>query len=337
MKKLIPALIGAGVCLLFIRSGALTFFFLAPLGFVAFRYNYRIAWSALLIALLGNALITLGTAAAEGFPAAEILWDLLYFSVMTSIFTWIVSPPPGFSAKLRGSVRFLIGSCAGAVLFAGIFYRAIISPGFAEYVRSLLDGLISLYSSAGSDVVQNALLESLTAETTLNVMLAVILRGGSLVSCVFLFFISRQISLFFASLFLRRRGAPPPKTSSLAAFHVHSVIIWVLSLSLLLVVLARIAKLEIPEIFLWNILVLCIIMYLAQGLGILQFFLARSSMPPFLRFVLIVLFIILVFSPVLVVLLVGIILLGIAENWVAFRAPKPNGPPSTPEAGDGGS
>ena len=95
------------------------------------------------------------------------------------------------------------------------------------------------------------------------------------------------------------------------------------------------AKLEIPEIILWNILILCAILYLAQGLGILQFFLARPTVSPSFKLLLSVLFIFLFFSPVInVVLLGGVVLLGIAENWVPFRAPKQNGPPSTPEAGD---
>jgi uncharacterized protein YybS (DUF2232 family) len=98
--------------------------------------------------------------------------------------------------------------------------------------------------------------------------------------------------------------------------------------------LTRISGLEIPEIILWNILVLCTIMYLAQGLGILQFFLSRPSISPFLKLVFLVLILILFFSPFLnMILLVGLVLLGIAENWVPFRVPKENDIPSTPEGG----
>jgi hypothetical protein len=44
-----------------------------------------------------------------------------------------------------------------------------------------------------------------------------------------------------------------------------------------------------------------------------------------------VLIILLIFSPgINAFVLVGMILLGIAENWVPLRTPKPNGPPSTP-------
>jgi hypothetical protein len=227
----------------------------------------------------------------------------------------------------------MAGSCAGALFFTGIFFRAMASPGFSEEINSLIDMFISLNRSSGADVVKNALLESITAELILDMMKSIMLRGGSLISCVLLFFISRQISLTIARLALREKGIP-----ALMAFRVYPVIIWVLSASLLLVVFTSVTKLEIPEIILWNILILCVMLYLAQGLGIMQFFLYRNSTPPLLRMLLIVLFVVVLFSPVLnTILFVGLVLLGIAENWVPFRAPKQNGPSSTPEAGDSGN
>ena len=281
------------------------------------------------------------TAAARGFPLAGALWDILYFSLMTSIFTWITSPPD-MPVKLSGAVRIIAGSCLGAVLFAVVFFRAMSTPGFSEYLGSLINGFLSLYRSSGSDVVEAALLESLTADAVLSVMKSVILRGGSLITCVFLFFINRQVCLAVVRLSFRGRRVPSSGASSrphsFAVFHANPGLIWVLSFSLLLVVVTRMVKLEIPEIVLWNILILCIILYFAQGLGIMQFFLTRNIVPPFLRFFLVVLFIILIFSPIInAILLAGIVLLGISENWVPFRAPKQNGPPSTPEAGDSGN
>jgi hypothetical protein len=70
-------------------------------------------------------------------------------------------------------------------------------------------------------------------------------------------------------------------------------------------------------------------------LGILQFFLSRSGIPPFVKLLSGLVFVILLFSPLLnAFLLAGIMLLGVAENWVPFRVSKQDGPPSTPEAGD---
>ena len=309
-----------------------------PISFLAYRYNYRIAWFALLLVILGNGFMTVWASAVRYIPFVEIVWDLMYFAATAFIFTLVCSPPDYVSEKVSGAVRFITGSCLGAFLFTGIFHRASASPGFVEYVNSMMKALVSAYQATGSDVVQNALIGSLTGEVVLNAMKSIMLRGGSLISCMFLFYVSRQLGLFLVRLVFRIRGMDFPKSKSFVVFHVSPVIIWVLSVSLFLVVMARMAKLEIPEIFLWNILILCIILYLAQGLGIVQFFLAKPSMLPFLRFFLITLFIILIFSPVVnAVILAGIILLGIAENWVPFRAPKPNGPPSTPEAGDAGN
>jgi hypothetical protein len=307
-----------------------------PLGFVAFKYDYRVAWKAFLFAALGNVFLAAGTAALRDIPPLGAAWDILYFTMLGSICTWIIAPPPGFPVKIPGSMRLLSGSCLGALLFAGIFFRAIASPHFSEYVNSLVDALISFQRSSGSDVVQNALLESLTAEMILSAMKFIMLRGGALISCVILFAIGRQISI--ALVRLTRRGGPVPGAGTLAGFRVYPETIWAFSVSLLLVVLTRMAKLEIPEILLWNILILCVILYFAQGWGILHFFLSRPSTPPFLRLLLSVLFIVLLFSPgINAILLAGVVLLGIAENWVPFRAPKSSGTPSTPEAGDDGN
>jgi hypothetical protein len=348
-STLAPAFIGAGLCLLilrsgfFIGSGFLSLFFLVPLGFIAFKYNFQTAWAAVLLAITGNMLLSILFLSARDIPLQDIFPDLLYFAVMVSLFAWIITPPPGFSAKLSGSMRFIAGSCAGSLMFAVVFLKVTGTPAFTEYVNIMVEALASLYQT--SDVVQNALMESLTAELVISTVKSVILRGGSLASCIMLFFFSRLVS-FMLVRFSRfsewnlphRENGIKYNSGSLKAFHVSPAAIWVLSAALFLVVVARIAKLEIPEIIFWNVLILCAILYLAQGMGILHFFLARPSMPVFLRFLLTLVFVILIFSPVInAVLLGGIVLLGIAENWAPFRALKQNGPPSTPEAGDGGS
>jgi hypothetical protein len=90
--------------------------------------------------------------------------------------------------------------------------------------------------------------------------------------------------------------------------------------------------LRIPplEIGAWNILTLCAILYLAQGAGILLYFLGRLAMPPFLRFLTHFLIILVLFSPKINVFALGALaFLGIAENWVPFRALS-NGSSSTP-------
>ena len=338
-KPLFPAIVGAGISLVILRTGFLAFFFLVPLGVVAYKYDYRIAWKAFLFAVLGNFVLAAGARASRGISLTDTLWDITYYGLMAFIFTGIVAPPPVLSVKIKGAVRFFCGSCLGALLLAYLFLQLSSSPVFLEYINYLLSVVFQVNHPSSSDVVNNAMLGGLSAEVILEMIQTVMLRGGSLVSCVLLFAICRQTSLFLARFSFRKKDAGPseassPKASSLTSFRVNPRVIWVFSVSLFLVVLARIARLEIPEIILWNVLILCVILYFTQGLGIFQFFISRFALSPSTRVFFVVVFFIVLFSPYLNALLLGgLFLLGIAENWVPLRAPKKNGPPSTPEAG----
>ena len=329
-KELIPALVGAGMCLFFARIGFFAFFFLLPLGFLAFRYGHRIVWNALFFAVTGNALILLGTALSRGAPLTGTFWNVFYFAGMTSVFVWITAPPSGLPFKASGTARLVIGSCAASLLFIGMFFRVAASPAFLEQLGAITNAVVARQSAPSSDVVRAALLAEITPEMVLAFMTAIVLRGGALFFSVFLFFSCRQASFFLVRLFTRNKQAVE---NQLAVFHVPPVTIWMFSGSLLLVVLTSAANILVLEILLWNILAICVILYLAQGFGILQFFLGRLAVTPFLRLLLLASFFVLLFSPgINAVLLGGVVLLGIAEIWVPLRAPKTNGPPSTPEA-----
>jgi len=346
-RDFLSALTGAGLSLFMLKSGFLSFFFLVPLGFVAYSCRYRVAWLAFLFTLLGNCILTIAYIAGKAIPLGAAGWDFFYYAVMTFIFIWIIAVPPFFSAKISEPVRLIAGSCLGSLLFSFILFRNMDSQIFLEYVKYIVNSLVSVYQSSGADVVQKAMLETLTPEYVMKMIMAFMLRGGSLVSCVLLFFACSQLSLILVRLSFRLFGknlqgiilreAKLKGVNSLAAFHVNPTVIWFFSSSLLLVVFARAIKFEIPEIILWNILVICSILYLAQGLGIMQFFLVRPSISPFLRLLIVIAFVFIFFSPLINAFLFGgLILLGIAENWLPLRVSKQSGPPSTPEAGGGG-
>ena len=334
MTILIPAIVGAGVCLFLLNSSSFTFFYLVPLGFISCKFHYKTAWLACLFASIGNMAIIL--AGSNGNYSAAML-NIIYFIAIIFIFAWITAPPPFLNINVPEPARLLIASSIAAIVFTLVLFKGMASSDFTDYVTYLLNSLISMYNSSGSDVVQNARFEMLTADKIMEAFRFFMLRGGSLISCVFLFFMSSQLGLVLFRLYSRIRGVKLSFTgeNSLSAFHVSPSMIWVLSISLPLTVLTRIFKLEFPEIILWNILIICAILYFAQGFGILQFFTIRPSFPPHLRIVLSFLFIIVLFSPFLnAILLLGLVFLGLAENWVPIRASKQNGPPSTPEAND---
>jgi hypothetical protein len=183
--------------------------------------------------------------------------------------------------------------------------------------------LDSLYFANSPDVVRKALLDSITPEFVLEIIKSIVIRGGALVSSVFILWASREVSVLVSRLFRVPCRFPP-----LRDFHVHPRLIWVLSFSLLAVLLSSVFAFAPLEILLWNILVLCVILFLAQGLGILYYF--ASRMRPFARIALILVFVVLLFSPgINAVLLAVVILLGIAENWVSFRISEPSSTPGT--------
>ena len=296
--------------LLLQRSGFLSIAFLVPLGFLANRYNFRYVWTALVFLLCINFTLTLFIGLV---PFNEGIWDFLTFAALSVIFSWIISPPPRMSFNLPGSLRLLIGSCLGALIFIGVFFRLFNIPGFVEQIGYIADSLVP------GDIDANYIISMAGL---------ILLRGGSLVSCVLIFFISRHLGFFIAGLVKKERAEPV-----FIGFHVFPHIIWVFSVSLFLLVLSRIFMLDSIEILLWNVFIICIMLYMAQGLGILQFFLLKFPVPPVVKFSLLLLIILLMFNTVLsTILLSGIVLLGIAENWLPLRPAVINKPSSTPEA-----
>ncbi|GHV91494.1 hypothetical protein AGMMS50268_19970 [Spirochaetia bacterium] len=252
---------------------------------------------------------------------------------MIGTFVWIMAPPalgPQF-LRIRTAYRFVAASVAGALMFMGIVYASNRgNSGFMVFLRAQAEMLSSLYiASAGADAVQQSFLErQVSPDNIIALMGFVAQRGGAVASSMAMFYFSRQLACSLAVL--TRHVQPKP---GLGEFHAPSRLIWALSFSLPAILLFRVLKLGLPEIAAWNMLVLCAMMYLAQGGGIIRFFLARRDISPFLRLVSNILIIVVIFSPGINAFALGaVILLGIAENWAPLRALKPNGPPSTPAA-----
>jgi hypothetical protein len=295
---------------------------------VASGYHARTGWAAFLVAAAGNSLVSLVFAVSGFLPWGEIAWDFLYFTVMTSGFLWILAPPRGKGrfSRLPGTARLAAASSVCALLLLGVFFHVLEDEAFYGYINNQFEMIKSLYVSSGADVTQNALLESLSVDFILGAVKKMLERGGALASCIFIFFVNRQISLSLARIFRGRE-----RRAGMRSFHVPAFLIWVLSSSLLLVLLCRAGGLEKLEILAWNILTLCCILYFAQGLGIIQYFLAGPAVSPSRRMLVSVLLIVLLLSFGINAVILGlVILLGVAENWVSFRIPKTSVPPSTP-------
>ena len=339
---LVPALACASVCVVLMQMGLLSLFFLVPLGFSAVAYGAAVAWLALILAAIGNAVLT--AVFSHGLGLAGIGMDVLHFTVFALGFTWLMAGnppwlvrqpvagqlPPGDSAPavphVRTLFRFVAASVAAALMFMGMIHW-FGRDGF-QALANRLEPLFAAYiaSAAGGDAVRQSLLENaFTPERIIEMVLAVSFRGGALLSAVFLLFFSRQMAFLLARLF-RRNGAG---TGDLTGFFAPRRAVWVFSASLPAILLSRALSIQAVELAAWNLLVICGLMFLAQGGGIVLFNLARRPMPLLARMLLGVLFVIVVFSPGINFFAFGaLLILGIAENWLPMRVAKQDSPPS---------
>jgi hypothetical protein len=325
----LPGLLGALTSVFLMQSGLLSILFMAPLGFLGCFFGRRTAWMGAFLAALFNTLCTLGLSLFVGRDFALSLPGLGYFFLMLGAFTWLVAPPltgPGIF-RIRAAYRLIAGALVGALAGMGLMSE---DAGLVSMMRSQAELLSSMFvASAEADAVRYSLLEQeLSPERIMQVFNMVQARGGSLGAFMLVFFINRQLSLGLAALIRRWRGGRVGDTS-LMAFHVPAGLVWVFSLFLGGILAFRILGLSLPETVAWNGFTLCTLMYLAQGWGIVRFFVSRR---PAGRLLLNIGIVLVAFSPGINVVALGLLmLLGIAEHWAPFRVVR-NRPPSTPTA-----
>jgi hypothetical protein len=343
---LVPALICGVLSVILMRVGFLSFFFLVPLGVCMAAYGPAVVWLSFLFALLGNAIWSLGFSLHYGTGLMGAGTDILYFTVMSLGFSWIMagSPAPFITPPTRSPTRsptwppvrtlfrFIAASIAAALVFLSMVFSLGGDENFSTLIRSQLEAISSSYiASSGTDAAQQAFLERLlTPDRIIEVFSMIILRGGALVSAFFLFFINRQAAFAFARLF-RRQGRRQwgNTTHDLIGFFAPRKVIWVLSLCLPVILLCRVINLKTVEIAAWNLLVICVIIFLAQGGGIVLFYFTHRFRSMMMRLLCSLLLIGVVFSPGINVLaVVVLILLGIAENWLPLRVEKQEVPDS---------
>jgi hypothetical protein len=309
---LVPALLCAVLSAALVRSGAFSLLFLLPLGFMAGAYNSAGIWLSWAAALALNGIISIIPHLRSGSSGWG--FGFLFFAVMSLGFTWIMAG--GSRINIRTLYRFTFAGAAGAFIFL-LNLRALgENAAFRELVKAQAEVMLSAYSSQ-ADAVRRSLLENaLTAENLIGFINQFFSKGGAFASCLLFFFVSREAAMVLARLVGRRKQA-----IALRGFHAPSGTIWALSLSLGAVLVFRGIGLSVMEIIAWNSLALCGIIYLAQGAGIVLH--KMGGRPPAARFVFVVLISVLVFSPGINTLALGVLLfLGIAENWLPLRAAK---------------
>jgi len=315
-SKLIVIIVCAILSVIFTRLGFFSLLFLAPVGYAVLVCNSL--WLASLTAASLNAALLIIMRLFFGGSPGNISLEILYYTALFIGFAFVMG-----GGILRGAYRFVLASAAVTVVFL-IYINSSASP-FYSNLNEMSQMLTQVLNSTNADPARRSILqEMITPERVQEVVNIFLLRGGALLSTSFVFFINRQVSISVVSIIKRQR-----KARGLMEFFAPPVTIWVLSGALAVVLLTRMFRVQVLEIMAWNILVICAIIFFAQGAGIFLHFLARRSY--IFRFFAVALVVMAILSPFLnMIAVTAILILGVAENWLPFRALK-KGPASTPE------
>jgi len=284
---LITIIVCTALSMFFMRTGFLSFFYLVPLGYaVIVSGSY---WYTFIAAALANIVICIFSVVLSSGNSANMWIDILYLTSMFLMYTWIVG-----GKNIRTAYRIIIASAAGAVFFLFMVFKmdSVFFILFTEVAQELFPGL------AAMDFM----------ETTRGVLF----RGGALVSMMFLFFVNRQLAISAAWLIKRQRN-----DLGLTGFFAPYGAIWVFTGALATIIISGMFAIEILEILAWNVFIICAIIYLAQGAGILMHLLAKKSSA--FKVCSIIFLIVLLLSPLTIIVIAALLLLGIIENWRPFR------------------
>ena len=285
--------------MIFARTGLLSLFFLVPLGYAVMISGS--IWITFFAAAFVNIVISLIMRQLAG-SSAGFLADVFYFSVILLMFVWIIG-----GRSLRTTYRFIIASAAGAAAFIVFIMNNRGGNNFNIILAEMAELLSPMFASSSLDGK-----EILTPERFLGMIKSVSLRGGAVFSMFVVFFLNRQITLTTVLLIKRQRNE-----STLMQYYAPSQTIWVLSGALATVIISWIFRIEILEILSWNVLTICAILFLAQGTGIVMHLLSKRT--SVVRIMISVFFAILLVSPMGVIIIAGLLLLGISETWLPMR------------------
>lgn len=316
------AIVGAGLSLFLMGSGLLSPFYLLPFGVVAYRFSPKVSWISWGVA----SLLHLALGIKGGFPlsigSTAFYWELLYFGILSVSF--VVMVLPGMS--VRTLYRFLGGALISSVVFLGLL-QVSSGKGEQSLIQQVVQEVLRLYEETATIDGEASLGESLVEkkEEIATFIWYLLLYGGALVGHLILVSVNYFLARFFD------RSSSPKGAVFIGRFTVPPGFIWLLSLSLLLLVLGAFFNVSILQIVGGNGIVVGGFVYLVQGMGILVYLSSHPAFPGFLRTLGTVLFLVALFIPGINVIPLGIcIILGIAETWVPLRVPYTTGSSSTP-------
>jgi hypothetical protein len=309
IHKYIPhfsLIICTAISMIFMNTFPLSLLYLVPLGYVIIASGSYMP--VFITAASANIVIMFIQSLSKHNSFDNISIQALYLIAVILGFAWIMG-----GKKIRTVYRFVIASSVCAVISLFI----LLNPGFVffEVLTQTMEEIFGIYSDSDAQIRNSLITQGFTPQRLTELVKIFLFRGGALISMFFLFFINRQIAFSIASMIKRRRIE-----HGLTTFYAPANTIWALSVALAVIVLTGIFKIEILEILAWNVFVGCVIIFMAQGGGILTYWMSLRSNA--FRLIINVLIIVVLFSPLNIFAFAALILLGIIDNWHPFRITK---------------
>ena len=319
--------------MLIARSLPVSPFFLVPIGIVAMVGGaFPLAVSVVLTVAINFIVVLASAGPLTGELATALFSDSAYFLVLVASFAWAAysAEAPKWRFMERKSSRFVASAVTSAIVLFPIILIARRDQAIVDFYNVQAKAISDAFrAAAGADVVQQSLIEREITPERVSRTITLIVSRGAVVGHLIFFGVSWRMAQMIASFripglrlrhpFVRFRNGPN--------------LVWGLIASLLAVMATKFVSNTIFEVTAWNGMLLCVLLYIVQGMAVLSYNLARPGVPRFLRFLVVLTGTLVIFRPgINAVAGIALAVVGVAENWLPLRAPINTEPPSTPEA-----
>ncbi|MDR0320228.1 MAG: hypothetical protein LBI28_01865 [Treponema sp.] len=304
--SLVTIIICTGLSVLFRNIPPLSMIYLSPLGYALIATGSF--WLTFCAAAAVNIILYIVSFISSPNAGSEILLLVAFFIILDLCYLWIMG-----GKNLRTLYRFIFASAAGAIALLFFVFRK--DTTFYTMFYSVAENLSSaLTGSLEGEVVEGSI--QLSPERLIESTQNMLLRGGALVSMLLIFFISRQIALAVIMLIKRQKFE-----TGFITFCAPANTAWVILGSFVTILLTKALSADIIEIIAWNAFVVSAIIFLTQGAGVLMYWFSRKS-NTFRIISIVVLTIVIFISPLNILAIAALLILGIADNWRQFRIPS---------------
>ncbi len=310
-KDFIGAVLASAVSFFAYQTGVFFFLFMIPLQLLVFKSGIRVAKLAMLG--VGVALVYLGIKNTAGVTEPELKKVLLLMEfavpcLLMGGFLMMNNTSGGRANVLRNIFVATVFTAGFSVLLFHLIGNEAVENHFRANFSVMLSSLKSAMETSGS--YELVPLMNMDADAMLEMVSTIFFRGF-LFAYFCILFVTYSFALSIEKLTRHE--------CSIITVAVPDYFVWVLAGALGTVLLDSRVSVGVAGYVGWNVFLIIMFLYGLRGLGIIRQIFETRRVPPFLRFILIFIFVSMIMSPMGKILLVAIPCIGIAEVWFKYK------------------